>query len=110
MNWSAVIFAVSLGGPERIAHRRRAMPSNNARVWFITGASSGFGRAVAAAALATGDNVVAAVRRPELVADLVAAESDRFLPVELEVTDHAMIRSAVADAIAGFGRIDVLVN
>jgi NAD(P)-dependent dehydrogenase (short-subunit alcohol dehydrogenase family) len=86
------------------------MPSNNARVWFITGASSGFGRAIAEAALATGDNVVAAVRRPELVTDLVAAAPDRFVPLELEVTDHARIRSVIAEAIAGFGRIDVLVN
>jgi NAD(P)-dependent dehydrogenase (short-subunit alcohol dehydrogenase family) len=86
------------------------MPSNNARVWFVTGASSGFGRAIAEAALAAGDDVVAAVRRPELVTDLAAEAPDRFLAVQLDVTDHGRIRSAVAAAEAAFDRIDVLVN
>jgi len=86
------------------------MQSNNTRVWFVTGASSGFGRAVTEAALADGDRVVAAVRRPELVADLVAAQPDRFAAVELDVTDQARIPAAVAAATNRFGRIDVLVN
>jgi NAD(P)-dependent dehydrogenase (short-subunit alcohol dehydrogenase family) len=86
------------------------MPSNNTRVWFVTGASSGFGRAIAEAALAAGDSVVAAVRRPELVTDLMAAEPERFMALELDVTDMARIAPAVAEADARFGRIDVLVN
>ncbi|MES4829121.1 SDR family NAD(P)-dependent oxidoreductase, partial [Streptomyces anthocyanicus] len=43
------------------------------KVWLITGASSGFGRAIAEAALADGDVVVGAARRPEALDDLVAA-------------------------------------
>ncbi|WP_326568616.1 oxidoreductase [Amycolatopsis rhabdoformis] len=82
----------------------------SARVWLITGASSGFGRALAAAALAAGDTVVAAVRRPEAVADLVAAEPGRVSVVELDVTDEARIEAAVAEVIERHGRIDVLVN
>jgi NADP-dependent 3-hydroxy acid dehydrogenase YdfG len=44
-------------------------PTRNAagRVWLITGASSGFGRAIAEAALATGDTVVATARRRSMV-------------------------------------------
>src|SRR3954454_3129578 len=78
------------------------------RVWFITGASSGFGRAIAEAALERGDTVVAAARRLEALGDL--AERDRVLPIRLDVTDAAQRDAAVAEALARFGRIDVLVN
>ncbi|MEC3977376.1 oxidoreductase [Amycolatopsis sp. H20-H5] len=80
------------------------------RVWLITGASSGFGRAIAEAALSAGDVVVAAVRRLDSVADLVAAEPDRVTTVQLDITDHARISAAVDEVLARHGRIDVLVN
>lgn len=82
----------------------------NDRVWLITGASSGFGRAIAEAALAVGDTVVAAVRRPETMADLVAVEPDRVTVVGLDVTRNDRIGAAVADVLRLHGRIDVLVN
>ncbi|WP_217557138.1 oxidoreductase [Streptomyces sp. GbtcB6] len=80
------------------------------RVWLITGASSGFGRALTEAALAAGDTVVGAARRPEALAELAAAHPGRVDPVRLDVTDTAAIEPAVADLIARHGRIDVLVN
>ncbi|MFI6868312.1 oxidoreductase [Nocardia sp. NPDC050406] len=80
------------------------------KVWFITGASSGFGLALTEAAIAAGDTVVAAVRRPEALAELVAAHPDRVDPVRLDVTDAARIPEVVADVLARHGRIDVLVN
>ncbi|MQY08049.1 oxidoreductase [Actinomadura macrotermitis] len=80
------------------------------KVWFVTGASSGFGRAIAEAALAAGDTVVAAARRPEALEDLAAAHPGRVTPVRLDVTDGAQISAAVADALLWHGRIDVLVN
>lgn len=80
------------------------------KVWFITGASSGFGLAITEAAIAAGDTVVAAVRRPEALDDLVAAHPDRIDPVRLDVTDTARIAEVVADVLARHGRIDVLVN
>ncbi|GGV01360.1 short-chain dehydrogenase/reductase [Kitasatospora herbaricolor] len=80
------------------------------RVWLITGASSGFGRALTEAALAAGDTVVAAVRRPEALKDLAAEHPDRVVPVALDVTDQARITAVVAEVLLWYGRIDVLVN
>jgi NAD(P)-dependent dehydrogenase (short-subunit alcohol dehydrogenase family) len=78
------------------------------RIWLITGASSGFGREIALAALARGDSVAGAARNADSVADLGPA--DRVLPLALDVTDPAQRESAVAAAMDRFGRIDVLVN
>ncbi|MGW7421280.1 oxidoreductase [Streptomyces sp. NPDC054813] len=80
------------------------------RIWLITGASSGFGRALAEAALAAGDTVVGAARRPGALDDLAAAHPGRLDPVRLDVTDIAAIEPAVRDVVARHGRIDVLVN
>ncbi|MEU1434377.1 oxidoreductase [Streptomyces sp. NPDC005775] len=89
-----------------------AAPRDNApgRVWLITGASSGFGRAIATAALAAGDTVVATARRPEALDDLIAAHPDRAVAVQLDVTDTARIADVVADTVLWYGRIDVVVN
>src|SRR4051794_7553971 len=78
------------------------------RVWLITGASSGFGRAIADAALARGDSVVATSRRTDDLHDL--SDDERVLVVQLDVTDAAQRKSALAAALDRFGRIDVLVN
>src|SRR5688500_12879713 len=80
------------------------------RVWLITGANSGFGRAIAEAALAAGDTVVAAARRPETLDDLVAGHPWRVNAVALDVTDQARVADVVADAVLWHGRVDVLVN
>ncbi|QTE01340.1 oxidoreductase [Streptomyces cyanogenus] len=80
------------------------------RVWLITGASSGFGQAIAEAALAAGDTVVATARRTETLDDLIAAHPDRAVAVRLDVTDDSRIAAVVADAVRRYGRIDVLVN
>lgn len=83
---------------------------NEPKVWLITGATSGFGRALTEAAIAAGDTVVAAVRRPEALEALVAAHPDQVDPVRLDVTDVARAEEVVADVLARHGRIDVLVN
>jgi len=80
------------------------------RVWLITGTSAGFGRAIAEAALAAGDTVIATARKPEALDDLAAAYPGRAVPVALDVTDPARITDVVAEALLWYGRIDVLVN
>jgi NAD(P)-dependent dehydrogenase (short-subunit alcohol dehydrogenase family) len=80
------------------------------KVWFITGASRGFGFEIAKAALASGDEVVATVRKnaPELAARLDGG--DRALVVTLDVTVEKEVIAGAHAAIERFGRIDVLVN
>jgi NAD(P)-dependent dehydrogenase (short-subunit alcohol dehydrogenase family) len=87
-----------------------ASPQATGRVWLITGASSGFGRAIAEAALAAGDTVVAAVRRPAAVDDLTAAHPGRVAAAGLDITDGTRIPAVADEVIGRYGRIDVLVN
>ncbi|WP_204340194.1 oxidoreductase [Rhizobium leguminosarum] len=79
-------------------------------IWFITGASSGLGRALAEAVLARGWRAAVTARRPETLADLTAQHGDRALALALDVTDSNSIAGAVRDAETHFGAIDVLVN
>lgn len=80
------------------------------KVWFITGTSTGLGRALAREVIADGDRLVATARDPRTLDDLVALAPDRVLALPLDVTDPAAVRLAVDSALKGFGRIDVLVN
>jgi NAD(P)-dependent dehydrogenase (short-subunit alcohol dehydrogenase family) len=84
--------------------------ANPQKVWFITGASTGFGRILAEQALAKGDKVVATARKPEQIADLQQQHPENALVVALDVTEDSAIEAAVDAAIQRFGRIDVLVN
>jgi NAD(P)-dependent dehydrogenase (short-subunit alcohol dehydrogenase family) len=84
------------------------MAMNETKVWFITGASSGFGRALAEAALERGDRVVATARDPGRLSDLAA--EDGVYAIGLDVTDREQRLCAVDQAVERFGRIDVLVN
>jgi len=82
----------------------------NTQTWIITGASKGLGRALAEAALAAGDRVVAAVRTPASVADLELAHPDRCAVVRFDARDTAGASGLVQAALDRFGRLDVLVN
>ena len=77
------------------------------RRWLITGAATGFGRALAEAVLAAGDAVFATAHKPDTLADLAARPAATICA--LDVTDDAQVRAAVAEAIAT-GGVDVLVN
>ncbi|TWB14156.1 NADP-dependent 3-hydroxy acid dehydrogenase YdfG [Nitrospirillum amazonense] len=79
------------------------------RVWFITGASRGFGALITEQALAVGDAVVATARDPSTVTARLGAHP-RLLAAKLDVTDEAQARAAVEQAVKTFGRIDILVN
>lgn len=85
------------------------MSNTTPKVWFITGASRGFGLEVARAALARGDYVAATARRPEAVAAALGTH-DRLLSLALDVTSEAQAVAAAEAAVARFGRIDVLLN
>ncbi|XVQ89700.1 SDR family NAD(P)-dependent oxidoreductase [Microbispora siamensis] len=80
------------------------------RVWFITGASRGLGRAFAEAALQVGDRVVGAARNVEPLADLARRYPDDLVRLPLDVTDRAAVFAAVERAVAAFGRLDIVVN
>jgi NAD(P)-dependent dehydrogenase (short-subunit alcohol dehydrogenase family) len=80
------------------------------KVWFITGASRGFGRIWTEAALERGDSVAATSRKVADVADLLERYGDRILPLSLDVRDVEEVKAAVAAAHAHFGRLDVVLN
>jgi len=80
------------------------------KVFLISGASRGLGRAITGAALKAGHQVVAGVRSPSALADLSATHPDQLVVVTLDVTDDAQVRAAVGTAVERFGRLDVLVN
>ncbi|GCD89399.1 SDR family oxidoreductase [Nocardioides sp. LS1] len=80
------------------------------KTWFITGASRGFGREWAIAALERGDRVAATARDTATLDELVEKYGDAVLPLQLDVTDRAADFAAVAQSHAHFGRLDVVVN
>jgi NAD(P)-dependent dehydrogenase (short-subunit alcohol dehydrogenase family) len=80
------------------------------KVWFITGASKGFGLEIAKAALANGDKIVATVRKNPQALAAGLKQEDKVLVVQLDVTKEHEVKAGVQKAIARFGRIDVLVN
>jgi NAD(P)-dependent dehydrogenase (short-subunit alcohol dehydrogenase family) len=79
------------------------------KIWFITGASRGFGALVTEYALSRGDGVAATARNPKTLTDRFG-DHPNLLVVALDVTDEAQARDATAAAIKRFGRIDVLLN
>jgi NAD(P)-dependent dehydrogenase (short-subunit alcohol dehydrogenase family) len=79
------------------------------RVWFITGASRGFGALFAKEALAVGDAVAATARDPKSV-DEALGTHPHLLPLALDVTQEVQAQAAAAAAVERFGQIDVLIN
>jgi len=85
------------------------MGSSDATV-FVTGASSGFGAAIARRFAADGARVIAAARRADRVRDLAAELGPRVLAVELDVRDPEAVAAVVAGLPPDFAVVDVLVN
>jgi len=84
--------------------------TKSSKIWFITGASTGFGRLLAEQVLAAGESVIATARKPAQIADLQQKYPETALALALDVTDETSIDSAVDAAIERFGHVDVLVN
>ena len=80
------------------------------KVWMITGCSSGFGKAIAAAAIDAGYAVAATARNVNDLAEFQALKNKLVLVIELDVVNQDSVSAAVEKTIAKFGRIDVLVN
>lgn len=79
------------------------------KIWFITGASRGLGRAWLVGALERGDKVAAAVRNPADLDDLAKRFGDQLFVLALDVSDRAAVFDAAAEAVWHFGRIDIAV-
>lgn len=80
------------------------------KIWFITGASRGFGSIWAHAALGRGDKVAATARSIEDLAGLEDRYGKDVLRLKLDVTQPEQVKASVAEAYEQFGRLDVLVN
>jgi NAD(P)-dependent dehydrogenase (short-subunit alcohol dehydrogenase family) len=78
--------------------------------WFITGTSSGLGRALVEQLLRRGDRVAATLRRPEMLDDLRAKQDERLWIAALDVTNPEQVRATVDRAFTELGTIDVVVN
>ena len=84
--------------------------SSGSKVWFITGASRGFGRVWAEAALKRGDKVAATARTLASIAGFKEKYGANVLTLELDVTRPDQVKTAVAQAHDHFGRLDVVLN
>src|SRR6202030_573532 len=80
------------------------------KIWLITGASRGLGRAFTEGVLKAGHRVVATSRNSEQLADVASRYSESVRTVSLDVTNEAQAKYAVAATMQTFGGLDVLVN
>jgi NAD(P)-dependent dehydrogenase (short-subunit alcohol dehydrogenase family) len=84
--------------------------ADNAPIWFVTGCSTGLGRALVQRVLQHGQRAVVTARNPNQIEDIIAADPRNALGLQLDVTSVRQIDEAVSQAEKRFGRIDVLVN
>lgn len=84
--------------------------SASSRVWFVTGASRGLGRAFTEAALAAGDRVVGVARDLSPLDEVAAGHPERLLRLPADVTDREAVFAVTRKAVEHFGRLDVVVN
>lgn len=80
------------------------------KVWFITGASRGFGQIWTEAALKRGDKVIATARKLESIYGLNETYGENVLTIEMDVTRPDQVKAAVTHAHAHFGRFDIILN
>ena len=84
---------------------------NPTKVWYITGASQGFGLSLVKKLLAAGYRVAATTRKVETLKQAVGnSNADNFLPLSVDLANMDSIRRSVEETQAHFGAIDVLVN
>ncbi|MFD2601135.1 SDR family NAD(P)-dependent oxidoreductase [Flavobacterium suzhouense] len=85
------------------------MKTDKQKIWFVTGASKGFGLLFVKQLLATGQKVAATSRT---TAELIKAigDSENFLPLEVDLASDSSVAAAITKTEAKFGGLDVLVN
>ncbi|TGE06574.1 oxidoreductase [Hymenobacter fodinae] len=83
---------------------------SNSQIWFVTGASQGLGLCLAQQLLQAGHRVAATSRTLTSLTQALGNASANFLPLQTDLTSEASVQQAVAQAVATFGRIDVVVN
>jgi NAD(P)-dependent dehydrogenase (short-subunit alcohol dehydrogenase family) len=81
-----------------------------AKVWLVTGASSGFGAALTQAIIGSGGLIAATFRKPEPASDFTQQQNGKGIGIVLDVTKQEQVVSAVKQVHEHFGRIDVLIN
>ncbi len=84
--------------------------STTPRVWFVTGTSSGLGKAIVETVLASGEYIAATSRNASGLSKLQEKYPKQLLPVELDLTSQEDVASALRRIVQHFGRIDVVVN
>jgi len=90
--------------------RTRIETGSNKKVWFITGASKGFGLSIVKQLLCAGHFVAATSRNKEALAKAVSRDESNFLPLQVDLTDESSISIALQHTYEEFGRIDVVIN
>src|SRR3569833_1487620 len=86
------------------------MATAEKKVWFITGCSTGFGRVLTEILAEMGENVVATARNVDTLSEFTTRFPGNVQILQLDVTSQKSVDGAVQDALAHFGRVDVLVN
>lgn len=84
--------------------------NKSTKIWFVTGASKGVGQRLVRQLLARGDRVAATSRTVASLTEAIGPAAERFLPLQVDLTDDQSVRSAIAQTIKTFGKIDVIVN
>jgi short-subunit dehydrogenase len=84
---------------------------NDAKVWFVTGASQGLGLSLVKKLLDAGYRVAATSRNAQALKKAIGLiDGTHFLPLAADLNNMDSIEDSIRQAVAGFGRIDVLVN
>lgn len=82
----------------------------NGKVWFITGASRGFGLEITKLLLEKGHRVAATTRQLDRLERTIGRENDRFLPLQTDLVNEASVKNVLTETVGKFGRLDVVVN
>ncbi|KAG0323198.1 hypothetical protein BGZ97_012357 [Linnemannia gamsii] len=77
---------------------------------LITGASAGFGQAIAKTFARAGHRIIATARRADRLQALADEVGELLLPITLDVRDHDAIAALPSSLPPGFAEVDVLVN